>query len=65
VHDHRGCATDHVEIARLRVELDGLVIRLYGLTQAEVTRFLDTFSPVSDEAKQAAFAVYRSPPRDP
>jgi hypothetical protein len=51
--------TDHVERGRLRAEIDGLVARLYGLTEAEFTHILGTFPLVSEPVKVAAQNAYR------
>jgi hypothetical protein len=52
-------ATDAVERARLRAELDGLVAHLYGLTEAEFAYILTTFPLVKDPVKIAAQNAYR------
>src|SRR6202035_3131892 len=52
-------ATDLVERARLRSELDGLVAHLYGLTEEEFAHVLSTFPVVPQETKDAALASYR------
>jgi hypothetical protein len=52
-------ATDPAERARLRAELDGLIARLYGLTEEEFAYILTTFPQVSDPVKVAAHNAYR------
>jgi len=59
LRDHRDGATDPVERARLRAELDGLVAHLYGLTEAEFAHILATFPLVDEVAKAAALSAYR------
>ncbi len=59
LRDHRDGATDPVERARLRAELDGLVAHLYDLTEAEFAHILATFPLVPEPAKQAARNAYR------
>jgi len=56
---HKNGATDPVERARLRAELDGLVAHLYGLTEEEFAHILSTFPLVPDPAKVAAQNAYR------
>lgn len=52
-------ATDPVESARLRAELDGLIAHLYGLTEAEFAHILGTFPLVAEPVKIAALNAYR------
>ncbi|MFZ1643493.1 MAG: DNA methyltransferase [Candidatus Contendobacter sp.] len=52
-------ATDPIERARLRAELDGLIAHLYGLTEAEFAHILDTFPLVAEPVKIAALNAYR------
>ena len=59
LRDHRDGATDPVERARLRAELDGLVAHLYGLTEDEFVHILATFPLVSEPVKQATRNAYR------
>lgn len=56
---HKDGATDQVERARLRAELDGLVAHLYGLTEEEFAYILTTFPLVPDPVKTAARNAYR------
>lgn len=57
--DHRAGATDPAERARLRAELDGMVARVYGLSEAEFAHVLGTFPLVAAEVKDAALAAFR------
>ena len=57
--DHRNGATDPVERARLRSELDGLVAHLYALSEDEFVHVLADFPLVSEPIKQAARNAYR------
>jgi hypothetical protein len=50
--------TDLTERARLRAELDGIVARLYHLTDEEFTHILSAFPLVSDKAKQDALEAF-------
>ena len=52
-------ATDKVERARLRAEIDGLVAHLYGLSEEEFAHILGTFPLVPDPVKVAARNAYR------
>lgn len=52
-------ATDPAERARLRAELDGLVARLYGLSESEFAHILTTFPLVPEPVKIAALNAYR------
>jgi hypothetical protein len=52
-------ATDPIERARLRAELDGLIAHLYGLTEAEFAHILGTFPLVAEPVKIAALNAYR------
>ena len=56
---HKKGATDNVERARLRAELDGLIAHLYGLTEDEFAHILGTFPLVPEPVKQAARNAYR------
>jgi hypothetical protein len=56
---HKDGASDPVERARLRAELDGLVAHLYGLTEDEFAYILTTFPLVPDPVKTAARNAYR------
>jgi len=56
---HKNGATDPVERARLRAEIDGMVAHLYGLTEAEFTHILGTFPLVAEPVKVAAQNAYR------
>jgi hypothetical protein len=58
--DHAAGATNAVERARLRAELDGLVAHLYGLTEDEFAYILTTFPLVAQEVKEAALAAFRA-----
>jgi hypothetical protein len=59
LRDHRDGATDPVERAHLRAELDGLVAHLYGLSEEEFAHILGTFPLVPDPVKTAAQNAYR------
>jgi hypothetical protein len=52
-------ATDPVERAGLRAELDGLIAHLYGLTEVEFAHILGTFPLVAEPVKIAALNAYR------
>lgn len=52
-------ATEPLERARLRAELDGLIAHLYGLTEAEFAHILTTFPLVAEPVKVAALNAYR------
>jgi hypothetical protein len=56
---HKYGATDLVERAKLRAELDGLVAHRYGLTEEEFAYILTTFPLVPDPVKTAARNAYR------
>jgi hypothetical protein len=56
---HTDGASDAVDRARLRAEIDGLVAHLYGLTEDEFSHILGTFSLVPAPAKAAARNAYR------
>jgi hypothetical protein len=56
---HQDGATDPIERAKLRAELDGLVAHLYGLSEAELTHILETFPLVAQPVKVAAHNAYR------
>ncbi len=53
-------ATDPVERARLRAELDGRIAHLYGLTEDEFAHILRTFPLVAQPVKDAALEAYRT-----
>lgn len=57
--NHREGATNAVERARLRAELDGLIAHLYGLTEEEFSYILTTFPLVPDPIKTSARNAYR------
>lgn len=59
IGSHKQGATDPVERARLRAELDGLIAHLYGLTEAEFAYILTTFPLVKEPVKIAAQNAYR------
>ena len=56
---HLDGATDPLERARLRAELDGLVAHLYGLTDAEFLHILGTFPLVPESVRVDAYNAYR------
>ncbi len=56
---HQDGATDPIERARLRAELDGLVAHLYELTEDEFAHILSTFPLVADAVKVDARNAYR------
>lgn len=56
---HKKGATDPLERARLRAELDGLIAHLYGLTESEFAHILTTFPIVAETVKVAALNAYR------
>jgi hypothetical protein len=56
---HKDGATNPVERAKLRAELDGLIAHLYGLTEEEFAYMLTTFPLVADPVKDAARNAYR------
>lgn len=56
---HRDGATDPLERANLRAELDGLVAHLYGLTEEEFAHILSTFPLVANAVKVDARNAYR------
>jgi hypothetical protein len=60
LRSHKDGATDPVERAKLRAELDGLVAHLYGLTEEEFAYILTTFPLVPDPVKIAAHNAYRN-----
>ncbi|HEX8424117.1 MAG TPA: hypothetical protein VF634_11925, partial [Pyrinomonadaceae bacterium] len=53
-------APDEAERARLRAELDGMIARLYGLTEDEFAYILTTFPLVSEQVKTAAQNAHRA-----
>lgn len=55
---HQDGATDPVERARLRAELDGLIAHLYGLTEEEFAYILTTFPVVPQPVTDAALEAY-------
>ena len=59
MQSHRESATDPVDRAKLRAELDGLIAYRYGLTEAEFSHLLSTFPLVSEPVKIAALNAYR------
>lgn len=62
IGSHANGVTDPAERARLRAEIDGIVARLYRLTEAEFTHILSTFPLVSEEVKLAALEAFRATP---
>lgn len=56
---HVNGATDPIERARLRAELDGLIAHIYGLTEDEFAHILSTFPLISEPVKVAAQNAYR------
>jgi hypothetical protein len=57
--DHKDGATGPAERARLRAELDGIIAKLYGLTEEEFVHILSTFPLVEQSVKDAALDAYR------
>ena len=57
---HKDGATDPVERAKLRAELDGIIAHLYGLTEGEFAYILTTFPIVPDPVKIAAHNAFRN-----
>lgn len=57
--NHKEGAPDPVERAKLRAELDGLIARLYGLTDDEFAHILKTFPLVPEPVRAAALDAYR------
>ncbi|MDO9543339.1 MAG: hypothetical protein Q7J98_13610 [Kiritimatiellia bacterium] len=57
---HKDGATDPVERAKLRAELDGLIAHLYGLTEDEFAHILKTFPLVPDPVKITAHNAFRN-----
>lgn len=55
---HKNGATDLVERAKLRAELDGMIAHLYGLTGEEFTHILSSFPLVEQSVKDAALEAY-------
>jgi len=53
-------ATDPVERATLRAELDGMIAHLYGLIEEEFMHVLSTFPQVEQSVKDAALDAYRT-----
>ena len=62
---HTNGATDPIERAHLRAELDGIIAHLYGLTEFEFAHILSTFPIVPQPTKDAALQAYRdfTPPQ--
>lgn len=56
---HKEAATDPVERAQLRAELDGMIAHFYGLTEEEFTHILSTFPIVEQSVKDAALDAFR------
>ena len=56
---HHAAATNPLERAKLRAELDGLVAHLYGLTEEEFIHILGTFPLVGSAVKVDAHNAYR------
>ena len=48
---HTNGATDPIERAKLRAELDGIIAHLYGLTESEFAHILTTFPIVPESTK--------------
>ncbi|MEO8391425.1 MAG: DNA methyltransferase [Chloroflexota bacterium] len=59
IGSHKNGATNEVERARLRAEIDGMVAHIYGLTETEFAHILSTFPLVSEPVKVAAQNAYR------
>jgi hypothetical protein len=57
---HKDGATDPVERAKLRAELDGLIAHIYSLTEEKFAYILTTFPLVPDPVKIAAHNAYRN-----
>lgn len=57
---HKDGATDPVERAKLRAELDGIIAHLYELTEEEFTYILSTFPLVPQPVKDAALEQFRA-----
>lgn len=55
---HKDGASDPNERVKLREELDGMVARLYGLSEAEFSHILGTFPIVAEAVKVAALGAY-------
>jgi len=53
-------ATDPLERAQYRAQLDGIIAHLYGLTEEEFAYILTTFPIVKQDVKDAALAEYRA-----
>jgi hypothetical protein len=62
---HANGVTDPVERVKLRVELDGLIAHVYGLTEEEFTHILSTFPLVDEAVKEATLQEYRRLAPDP
>lgn len=56
---HRDDATDPVERAKLRAELDAIIAHLYGLTEEEFGHILSTFPIVDQKIKDMTMDAYR------
>jgi hypothetical protein len=63
---HADGATDPVERAKLRAELDGLIAHVYQLNEEELTHILQAFPLVANDVKEAVLAQYQryTPYRD-
>ena len=59
LRNHQDGATNEVERARLRAEIDGLVAQLYHLTEEEFAHILGTFPLVPEPVRVAAQNAYR------
>jgi hypothetical protein len=57
--DHKDGVSDLANRARLRAELDGMIARVYGLTEEEFSYILSTFPLVEQSVKDAALEAYR------
>lgn len=57
---HKQGATDPLERARIRAEIDGLVAHLYGLTEDEFAHVLRQFPIVPEPIKTDALNAYRA-----
>jgi hypothetical protein len=59
IGSHESGVADTTKRIQIRAELDGLIARLYGLTEAEFAHVLSTFPLVPDPVKVAAQNAYR------
>ena len=57
--DHRAGVTNPSGRATLRAELDGMIGRIYGLTEAEFKHILSTFPNVAGSVRAAALNAFR------